>query len=171
MESVRTKLKNRANYCSQFQYFEKSYKIRKNTIKTRENSKHSGEDFFFKLMFAWLKFKLNQIYENGSTWLTTQKSYFYSDSFFFEIRSIYRPRSNYRPVRSNFGFHEFSCCFRVQNEFQPIFTEFYEGSLTSDFFSPSPVLLTLVVVTGVCRHRHGANVWICEMLAACNFSH
>jgi hypothetical protein len=76
-----------------------------------------------------------------------QKSYFFSGRFFCEIRLIYWPiRPNYRLVQLNFGFHEFSCCFRVQNELRPIFTEFYENRrdrLHPIFLLP-PVLLTLL---------------------------
>jgi hypothetical protein len=45
----------------QIQFFEKSLKIGK-ILKTRENSNHSNEDFFFKsASFIWLKFKFRQI--------------------------------------------------------------------------------------------------------------
>jgi hypothetical protein len=53
--------------------FQKIIKIRKNTIKTRGNSKHFGEDFFKSTPFDWLKIKLNQIRENWPTWLTTHE--------------------------------------------------------------------------------------------------
>jgi hypothetical protein len=46
----------------------------------------------------------------------------------------------YRSIQPIFGFHEFSCSFRVENEFQLNFTEFYQtfrkptGSLGHEFF-------------------------------------
>jgi hypothetical protein len=42
-------------------------------------------------------------------------------SIFCEIQPIYQL------VRPNFSFHEFFSCFRVQNKFQSIFTEFYKN--------------------------------------------
>jgi hypothetical protein len=71
VESVRTEFKNWAVLFT-ISNFQKIIKMRKNTIKTRGNFKHSGENFFFKsTRFARLKFKLNQICKNGPTWPTT----------------------------------------------------------------------------------------------------
>jgi hypothetical protein len=65
-----------ANFRIQIQKFQKNAKICK---KTRWNPKIIGEDFFFKSqMFAWLKFKMNQKWENGPTWPTTHIDIIYS---------------------------------------------------------------------------------------------
>jgi hypothetical protein len=68
--SGRPEFKNHRIQCSQIQIFEKlEKKIKKNTIKTRANSKHSSKDFFFKsASFDWLKFKFSQIFKSGPTW-------------------------------------------------------------------------------------------------------
>jgi hypothetical protein len=52
-----------------FENFENNKKkLKKLCKKTRSKFKNIGEYFFFKsLMFCWIKFKINQKYQNGST--------------------------------------------------------------------------------------------------------